>query len=233
MRGLCCEDDSGEINVLFPHEKPSPTTIHNQTPTIQCQTQTTIHQQSTTIQYHPLTTNINHQLPSNHLTIGKIFLLILISFPGAEPLVRLLPPYIPPPPPRAPSFPCPNPKPSLPCRNPSLSSPQLSSPHPQEGSSSPPHTPSLSLQNTHPSPLNPLQSSTCVENQLSVPASDSLHPPLDLSSVSEPLTEDLLLRLLQEHQQVGFLEQQSPIVLNLAGGAGEHFSQHSGAQIAR
>ena len=68
MRGLCCEDDSGEINVLFPHEKPSPTTTnHHPQPNTNHPMINTNNQQSTTIQYHPLTTNINHQLPSNQL----------------------------------------------------------------------------------------------------------------------------------------------------------------------
>ena len=118
--------------------------------------------------------------------------------PGAEPLARLLPPYIPPPPPRAPSFPGPNSKPSPPIRNPSLSTPPVSSPHPQD-----------SLCGAQSPPPNRPQTPTSAKNQsqLSVPASQRLHHPLDLSSVSEPLTEDLLLRLLQEHPQVNFPEQ--------------------------
>merc|ERR1719328_353665 len=54
---------------------------------------------------------------------------------GGEPLVRLLPPYIPPPPPRAPSYPGPssnssqNPKnPLPPCQNPSLPLPPCQNP---------------------------------------------------------------------------------------------------------
>ena len=160
---------------------------------------------------------------------------------GGEPLARLLPPYIPPPPPRAPSFPGPNSKPSLPCRNPSLSpTTQVSSQHPQEDpkhlKESPPPTPSL-CDTPHPPPSKRPQTPTSAKNhsaQLSVPASDdvSLYHPLDLSSVTEPLTEVLLLHLLQEHHQVDFLEQQLFFNLQqIAGGAGEHFGKHSGAQI--
>merc|ERR1719220_2148108 len=97
--------------------------------------------------------------------------------PGAEPLARLLPPYIPPPPPRAPSFPGPNSKPSLPFRNPSLSTPPVSSPHPKD-------SPPLSLCDAHPPPPDRPQTPTSAKNQsqLSVPASQCLHHPLDLSS---------------------------------------------------